>query len=293
MLLSVIRFTARIAILIAAIFLFDSCDFSGDLHETQDSLSLADQNYDVLKDPQLFTVREELGAESVTIFGKTTSLKSLLSGFYTPDTFTNSDTENSAADYIITGAELIQGTFLSDSGTCEQRTLLLCTRGDFVDEEYYDLFFLARDSEGNVMVSGREIFEGSHGANATELEVDELNLPVSKDCSVLMVTSNDENGDPDFHKESWVEIFMATGKGFRSLFRLQLEETSIDEYVASEDESQRAVSKIQKYEILDSSSNGLHDIRVTYTVTENGSTVKRGADVYQFDGRYYAMRTGD
>lgn len=293
MLIQVLRFTARIAILMAAIIWFESCDLSDEGRDTQDSLSVADQNYDVLKDPQVFTITEDLGTESVNIFGKTTSLQNLLTVFYTPDTITDPDTEGPAPDYIITGAELIQGTFLSDSGRCEPRTLLLCTRGDFVDEEYYDLFFLARGSDGNVIVSGREIFEGSHGANATALKVDELPLPVSKDCSVLMVTSNDENGDPDFHKESWVEIFMATGKGFRSLFRLQLEETSIDEYVASEDESQRAVSKIQKYEILETSSKGLHDIRVTYTVTENGRTIKNGADVYRFDGHYYAAGAGD
>lgn len=249
---------------------------------------LSDQNFDILKDPQTFTIKEELSEKAVAVFGKNRSVGTMLTSFYSPDTFKPSKaaTEGSM-DYIITGAQLIQGTFLSDSGTCEHRTMLLCTRGDFVEEEYYDLFFLARDANGEITISGKEVFDGSHGENSTQVEVSELALPVRKDCSVLMVTSRDENADANFHKESWMEIFMATGKGFRSLFRLQLEETSIEDYVAAQDETQHSVSKIQRYEMLNTSSNGLRDIRVDYTVTEDGRVVRQGDQVYRFDGYYY------
>ncbi len=291
MLLSTLRYSVQAVIWVCGLILFfQSCDFSGNVHETPDSLILTDQNFDVLKDPQTFTIKEELGEKMVTVLGKNRSVRTMLTSFYSPDSFTQANVSaDSSPDYIITGVQLIQGTFLSDSGACEQRTMLLCTRGDFVEEEYYDLFFIARDQKGEAIVSGKEIFEGSHGASSIQLEVNELSLPVRKDCSLLMVTSKDENADADFHKESWMEIFIATGKGFRSLFRLQLEETAIADYVASEEETQHSVSKIQRYEMLDTSSNGLHDIRVKYTVTEDGRVVKQGENVYRFDGRYYVL----
>jgi hypothetical protein len=281
--ISVVRIAGWMGLVTLALFLFDSCDFR-ETGSSNDSVSFDDQNFNVLKEPQSFAFKDGLGKKAVTVFGETLELEKLVVPFYIPDSLISGD--NSRPDYIVTGAQLIHGAFFSERGSCEERTLLLCTRGD-VNEEYYDLFFLARDASGKIVVSGKEVFDGSHGVNATGLEVDELPLVVERDCSVLMITSDGEVSSPDFHKESWVEIFMATGKGFRSLFRLQLEEVSIDDYVASEEETQRSTSKTQKFDILKTSTNGLYDLKVTYSVVQDGRMIREGSEVYRFDGTYY------
>lgn len=254
-----------------------------------DSIQLEDQNFDMLKDPKPYTIKQELRDQTLTVMGQEKKLSDLLKKLYVPDTFTAADVEDQVnpPQYIITGVQMLQGKFFSSERVCEDRSLFLCTRGDYVEEEYYDMFFLALDTNGEVVVSDKLLFEGSQGQSSTDLMVSKIQLSVNKDCALLMVRSESEGGDVNLSREEWIEIFIAGGKGFRSLFRLQLEETYIQDFEASQDEQQDSSSKIQQYEILDSSSNGLFDIKVIYTHHENGKLIVQGEKVYTFDGQYY------
>ena len=100
-----------------------------------------------------------------------------------------------------------------------------------------------------------------------------------------------ESGQNDLYRERWAEIFIASGKGFRPLFKLQLEETFIQDYEAARDgdDLQDTSSKIQDLEVLPSSTNNLHDIRVSYELRENGVITREGNETYRFDGQYYSL----
>jgi hypothetical protein len=270
-----------------------SCQGSNTESRTgSDTSQLEDINYDILKDPQLFTIQTDLQQESLSILNTKRSMHELLEKLYFPDTFTASNVENTATPprYIITAVQTLQGNFFTDGTDCEDRSLIMCTRGDYVEQEYYDLFFLATDKKGELKVSDKLFFEGSQGQSATSVKVDFINLPVQKDCSLLMVTSQTEGGDINLHREEWVEIFIANKKGFRSLFKIQLELTDIQDFEVTQDEYQNSSSKIQEYEVLKTAHNGLHDVKVIYIQNENGKEVLSGEEIYHFDGTYYTRQ---
>lgn len=254
---------------------------------TTDSLAMHDRNFDILNVPRSFVISDELDGGTVEVAGRQMLLRDFLPSLYIPDTLY--DTKSGTPDFIVTSVQILQGTFFSDSGKCQQRSLVLCTRGDFVEGEAYDLFFVALGKANHVAVAGKQTFEGSHGKASTELAVSLIDLPADDKCSLLLVTSQSENGQDDLYRERWAEIFIASGRGFRPLLKLQLEETFIQDYEADRDgdDVQDTSSKTQKLEVLPSTSNDLHDIRVTYEVRENGVVVREGNEIYRFDGQYY------
>src|SRR5690606_12220458 len=254
---------------------------------TPDSIAMHDRNFDILNVPRSFVISDELDGGTVEVAGRQMLLRDFLPSLYIPDTLY--DTKSGTPDFIVTSVQILQGTFFSDSGKCQQRSLVLCTRGDFVEGEAYDLFFVALGKANHVAVAGKQTFEGSHGKASTELAVSLIDLPADDKCSLLLVTSQSENGQDDLYRERWAEIFIASGRGFRPLLKLQLEETFIQDYEADRDgdDVQDTSSKTQKLEVLPSTSNDLHDIRVTYEVRENGVVVREGNEIYRFDGQYY------
>ncbi len=252
-----------------------------------DSLDIHDRNFDILNVPRSFAIGEELDGGTVEVAGRQILLRDFLPSLYIPDTLYHAQT--GTPDFIITSVQILQGTFFSDSGKCQQRSLVLCTRGDYVDGEAYDLFFVALGKSNQVAVAGKQTFEGSHGKASTELSVSLIDLPADDKCSLLLVTSQSENGQEDLYRERWAEIFIASGRGFRPLLKLQLEETFIQDYEADRDgdDVQDTSSKVQKLEVLPSTSNELHDIKVTFELSENGVVVRKGSEIYRFDGQYY------
>lgn len=252
-----------------------------------DSLSMEDRNYDILNVPRSFVIGDELDGGTVEVAGREMLLRAFLPSLYIPDTLY--EASGGTPDFIVTSVQILQGSFFAESGACEQRSLVLCSRGDFVDGEAYDLFFVALGKDNGVAVAGKQTFDGSRGEASTDLKVSLIELPADDKCSLLLVTSQTENGQDDLYRERWAEIFIASGRGFRPLIRLQLEETFIQEYEADRDgdDVQDTSSKVQQLEVLPSITNNLHDIRVTYELRENGVVVREGSETYRFDGQYY------
>ncbi len=257
--------------------------------QSLDSLSVVEQNYDVLKVPRSFAIGNGLEGGTIELLGRKTLFTDFLPSLYVPDTI--ADEKSGSPDFIITSVQTLQDNFFTESGNCEQRSLVICTRGDFVEGEAYDLFFIALGRDNRIVVAGKQTFEGSRGQASTELKVSPIDLPVNEKCSLLLVSSQTESGQNDLYRERWAEIFIASGKGFRPLFKLQLEETFIQDYEAARDgdDLQDTSSKIQDLEVLPSSTNNLHDIRVSYELRENGVITREGNETYRFDGQYYSL----
>lgn len=267
-----------------------ACSAPRENTEGIDSLSSSSiDNYPQETESQMFTIKEELRNEPVTIHGQKKTLSQFLVNFYSSDTYTTS-LQNEATDgpqYIITKVEFIKGRFFIKDGQCEERSLVLCSRGDFVEGEFYDLFFLATDAKGNVVVADKLFFEGSQGQSSTDLTVSRISLSPDKKCDVLQVSSRTEGGDVNLHRDEWVAFYIADGRSFHSVLKLQLEDTDIQDAESGNADNQTSQAELREFELLETVSNGLYDIRVKYIQRENGSIVLESEEIFRFDGEYY------
>jgi hypothetical protein len=240
-----------------------------------------------------FTIKDDVKIKSLTVRGQKKNMQDLLVKFYSPDRFVASPGDDAAQrpDYIITDAQVMSGKFFNSDGGCEERSLILCNRGDFVDGEQYDLLILATDSRNETALADKIFFEGSQGENLTDVAIGKIALTRQENCAVLTVTSVTEGGEINLYREEWVEFYISDGISFRSILKLQLEETDIQEYRSAVDE-QVSTSSTSRYELLKSARNGLFDLKVHYRRRENGKLVEESDDLYTFDGRFY-VKTSD
>lgn len=267
-----------------------SCSVQKDNTETYDSLASETQsNFSEDNEVKNFTIKEELRNQPVTIHGQKKTLSQFLVNFYSPDVYTTS-TDNDSPEgprYIITNVEFMKGKFFINEQKCEDRSLVLCSRGDFIQEEFYDLFLMATDASGNVVVADKLFFDGSQGQSSTDLIVSKVNLSPDKKCEVLQVASTTEGGDINLHRDEWVEFYIADGRSFHSVLKLQLEDTHIQDAEAAGTENQSSSSEVREFELLETVSKGLYDIKVNFTQRENGNIVVESEEVYKFDGEFY------
>jgi hypothetical protein len=272
------------------LFFVAACSGPRDSADNIDSLAVhSSDNYLEDNEVQNFTIKEELRNEPVTIHGQKKTLSQFLVNFYSPDIYTTS-LQNDVPDgpqYIITKVEFLKGRFFINQQKCEDRSLVLCSRGDFVAGEFYDLFFLATDAKGNVVAADKLFFEGSQGQSSTDLTVSKISLSPEKKCDVLQVSSRTEGGDTNLHRDEWVAFYIADGRSFHSVLKLQLEDTDIQDAESRNIESQTSQAELREFELLETVSNGLYDIKVKYIQRENGSIVLESEEIFRFDGEFY------
>jgi hypothetical protein len=272
------------------VLFYFSCSVPKESGGEYDSLaSQTESNFNEDNEVKNFTIMEELRNQPVTIHGQKKTLSQFLVNFYSPDIYTTS-TQNDSPEgpkYIITHVEFLQGKFFINEGKCEDRSLVLCSRGDFVQEEFYDLFLMATDANKNVVVADKLFFDGSQGQSSTDLNVSKVNLSPNKKCEVLQVASTTEGGDINLHRDEWVEFYIADGRSFHSVLKLQLEDTNIQGAESSATENQRSSSELRQFQLLDTVSKGLYDIKVNFTQREGGNIVVESEEIYRFDGEFY------
>jgi hypothetical protein len=272
-------------------FFFSSC-VSSSKETIGDADTTGTSGYEDFSEIAPFTIKDDIRENPVLINGKKKPLKDYLIKFYSPDHYTvkaPSDSVDSPR-YIITEAQIIEGNFFAGEGKCESRSLLFASRGDFIDQEFYDLFFLKKEAGGEMAVSGKTTFDGSQGQSSTIVQVSKEALSSDKKCSILKISSATEGGDINLHKGEWVEYYIADNQNFHSVLKLQIEETNIQDYEATQDENQNSSSELREVEILGSSAHGLFDLNVHYTSRQNGSTVSDVEELYTFNGHEYIRR---
>jgi hypothetical protein len=280
----------KLICVVVVMFFEAACSGPRESTENIDSLSVqSSDNYSEDDQVQNFTIKEELRNEPVTIHGQKKTLSQFLVNFYSPDIYTTS-LQNDAPDgpqYIVTKVEFLKGHFFINQQKCEDRSLVLCSRGDFVEGEFYDLFFLATDAKGNVVAADKLFFDGSQGQSSTDLTVSKISLSPEKKCDVLQVSSRTEGGDINLHRDEWVAFYIADGRSFHSVLKLQLEDTDIQDAESRNVEGQTSQAELREFELLETVSQGLYDIKVKYIQRENGSIVLESEEIFRFDGEFY------
>jgi hypothetical protein len=273
--------------------LFVSSCVSSSQETTGDTDTTGTGDYEDFSEIAPFTIKDDIRENPVLINGKKKSLKDYLIKFYSPDPYTMKAPSDSVDSprYIITEARTIEGNFFVAEGKCENRSLLLASRGDFIDQEFYDLFFLNEEEDGEMAVSGKTTFDGSQGQSSTIVQVSKEALASDKKCSILKISSATEGGDINLHKAEWVEYYIADNQNFHSVLKLQIEETNIQDYEATQDENQNSSSELREVEMLESSSHGLFDLKVHYSSKQNGSTVSDVEEIYTFNGNEYVRKS--
>jgi hypothetical protein len=266
------------------------------LSSNQETSSGADSatadTYEDFSEVSPFTIKDDIRENTIAINGKNHSVKETLIRYYSPDTFTTRTAEDSVDTprYIITELQVIENTFFAGSGKCEKRSILATSRGDFIDQEYYDLLFLMPDADGELVLVDKQTFDGSQGQSSTIVSVATEDLATDKKCKVLRINSSSEGGDINLHKDEWLEYYIADQKSFHGILKLQLEDTDIQDYEATQDENQNSSSEVREMQILETSSNGLFDIKVHYTTRLNGNTTQDSEELYVFDGLEYVKK---
>jgi hypothetical protein len=255
--------------------------------------TLASDGYEDFSEVTSFTIKDDLRRNTLTINGQKRTVQDYLIRFYAPDTFTSYSPEDSVntPGYIITEAKVIEENFFSgEKNECERRSILFTGRGNFVDQEFYDLLFLQEEADGDLVLMDKLTFEGSEGQSSTIVSVQPEELTPRKNCKVLSVTSSTEGGDINLHKIEWIEYYIANEKSFHSILKIETEKTDIQDYEATQDENQNSSSDIREIAVLQSSSNGLFDIEVNYTNRQNGNVIQRSKERYIFDGEQYIRK---
>lgn len=247
--------------------------------------------YEDFSEVSPFTIKEELRSQTMVIQGKRKTIQDYLEVFYAPDTFTTHLPEDStdAPHYIITDARVIEGNFFVSERNCEPRTLLMTSRGDFVEQEFYDLLVVGKDSGGNMILVDKITVDGSQGQTSTTVTAELYDLSVDNTCRVLEVSSSSEGGDVNLHKDDWIEFFVADKQSLRSVLRLQTERTDIQDYQPDRDENQNAFSEIREVEMLETSSRGLYDLGAHYVSRQNGAVVEERDEIYRYNGEEYVL----
>jgi hypothetical protein len=236
----------------------------------------------------LYTIEDQVQQMTFPFEGKTYDAQELLAVLYWPDQLGENTVGNdeTPSAYIINDATTVSGNFFKAVSMCEPRTLLLTKRME-IDAEYYDLFFLEQEADGSPKVADRVSYDGSQGQSDTQLTVVTEGIGTDKTCYALKVASSTEGGDINLHRDSWVEYFIADGHGFHSVIKIVLEETDVQDYEASQDETKDSTSEIRDYEFLTSQSQGLYDIKIHTVVKQNGATASESYDTFRFDGTVY------
>jgi hypothetical protein len=255
--------------------------------------TLASDGYEDFSEVTTFSIKDDLQRNTLTIQGKRKTIQDYLIKFYAPDTFTTYSSEDSISTpgYIITEARVIEDNFFSgDKKECGKRSILFTGRGNFVDQEFYDLLFLDKEADGELVLMDKLTFDGSEGQSSTIVSVKPEDLTTRKNCKVLSVTSSTEGGDINLHKSEWIEYYIADMKSFHPILKVETENTDIQDYEATQDENQNSSSDIREVVILQSSSNGLFDIEVNYTNRQNGNVIQQSTERYSFDGEQYVKK---
>jgi hypothetical protein len=254
--------------------------------------SVSSQSYEDFSEVGPFTIKEDIRDNQIEINGKRHSIKFYLQKFYSPDTYTASlpdDSTTITPGYIITEATVIENKFFAREGMCEKRSILFTTRGDF-DQEYYDLLFLTEKAGGEMVLIDKQTIDGSQGQSSTIVQASTESLSTDKACITLKVTSSSEGGGINLHKDEWIEYYVADQRSFHPVLKLQMEQTDIQDYEATQDENQNSSSEMREMEILGTSSHGLFDIKVHYTSLQNGHIILDSEEVYTFNGKEYVRR---
>ena len=256
-----------------------------------DSIAAADA-YEDFSEVSPFTIKEELLSDTLVVKGKELTAGALLETVYAPDTYTSNGVADSIdiPEYIITEASVLEGDFFSEGGTCTSKTILVAGRGDFIDQEFYDLLFLEEAANGRMKLVDKLTFDGSQGQSSTMVSATTEDLSSTNDCMLLKVTSSSEGGDINLRKNEWVEYYIADEKSFRPILKVQTEDTSIQDYEATQSDNQNSSSELKGVEVLETSSKGLYDIKVTYVRKENGETILEGEEMYVFNGNEYVPK---
>jgi hypothetical protein len=280
----------RFCLFITILFLSSCLSSNQETNSSADS-STADA-YEDFSEVSPFTIKDDIRNNAVTINGTNHSVQETLIRYYSPDTFTTKTAEDSvdAPRYIITELQVIENIFFAGAATCEKRSILITSRGDFIDQEYYDLLFLMPEADGQMVLVDKQTFEGSQGQSSTIVSVSTEDLAADKKCKVLRVNSSSEGGDVNLHKDEWLEYYIADQKSFHGILKLQIEDTDIQDFEASQDENQNSSSEIRELQMLETSSNGLFDIKVHYTSKQNGNTILDSEEFYVFDGLEYVKK---
>lgn len=257
--------------------------------DSVDTDSTGPQRFEDFSAVTPFTIKEDLRMKEISIMGRSGSVVSFLSDFYAPDTFT----ENMPGDsvdipaYIVTEASPIEGNFFYKEGECKARAALFTMLGDFVDQEFFDLLCLGEDASGKPVVIDKVTFDGSRDQSSSFISVDKDSLAVDKNCAVLRVNISSESGDINLRKNATVEYFIASETGFRSILKLETENTSIQDSQVDMDENQSASSERRVITILQTSAFGLYDLSVDHQHAEHGDDVQSEREIYRFNGTRY------
>jgi hypothetical protein len=254
--------------------------------------SLSADAYEDFSEVSPFTIKEELLSDTLAFKGKEMIASALLETVYAPDTYSSHGAEDSidAPKYIITEASVLENDFFSAGGTCTPKTIIVTGRGDFIDQEFYDLLIVEEDSNGRIVLVDKLTFDGSQGQSSTMLSVTTEDLSTTNDCMLLRVTSSSEGGDINLRKHEWVEYYIADEESFRPILKVQTEDTNIQDYEATQSDNQNSSSEVKEIEVLETSSKGLYDIKVTFVRKENGETILEGEEMYVFNGNEYVPR---
>jgi hypothetical protein len=261
----------------------------------QETFSLPDSasihSYEDFSEVGPFTIKDEIRENIITVNGKRKSIRDYVVKFYEPDTYTSIVDSLHRPGYIITEAEVIENNFfMGDDLGCEKRSILKTTRGDFVEQEFYDLLFLIEESDGEMALVDKLTFDGSQGQSSTDVKANAVDLSSNSQCVVLEIRSSTEGGDINLHKSDWVEYYMADRKSFHSILKIETEKTDIQDYEATQDENQNSSSEIRDVTILKTSTNGLFDIEVRYTNRQDGNEVLNSTATYRFNGDEYVAK---
>lgn len=254
--------------------------------------SVATTRYEDFSEVGPFTVKDEIRNQPIVLNKKRKPLLEFLVMFYHPDTYTprTADDSVNVPQYIITDASVIEGSFFAGENKCENRSILMTSRGDFVEKEYYDLLVIDEDANGNLSLADKITFDGSEGQSSTLVTVTAEQLSSRPECKVLKVTSTTEGGDINLRKREWVEFYIADKKSFRSVLKIETEKTDIQDYEVTQNENQNSSSELREITTLERSSHGLFDIEVRYTNSQNGNTVAETKAVFTFNGVEYVSR---
>jgi hypothetical protein len=233
-----------------------------------------------------FTVKDEIRFQSIELNGQRKNVVDYLMRFYHPDPYvSHTGDSTNIPGYIITEVRVIEDNFFGDAGTsCRKRSILMTSRGDFIEKEYYDLLVVDENADGELAVVDKITFDGSEGQSSTIVTAEAVGLSTDPKCRVLKVLSSSEGGDINLRKREWVELYVSDAKSFHPVMRIELEKTDIQDYELSA-ENQNSSSEIREMRILQTSTNGLLDIEVSYANSQNGTIVEQSRDVFAFNGQ--------
>jgi hypothetical protein len=236
-----------------------------------------------------FTIKEEVRLATLPVFGKNQKLSVLLPKLYGPDEYTSKAPDDAVGSpkYIVTEAVSEEGTYVGLGNKCYRKSMVLATRGDYIDHEFYDLFVLNRGKDGRVTLGEKLVFDGSEGQSSTIVTVSKEALSSEGQCDVLKVSSATEGGDLNLHRHDWIEFYIANEKSLHRILRLEMEQTDIQDFEASQTENQNSSSEVREYTVQETSHHGLFDIRVHHKKIENGNLIFESDELYEFNGQLY------